>query len=103
LNYSSVTRAAAKPSSELRIWPKRLLDADRALDRNKRSTDPGRANFAFYSCDMPGRGVENAFSEYEAFALLTGIRLMRHGWTQGFVVSVLRRVQGTKHTREQIR
>jgi hypothetical protein len=97
-----VTPAATRPSSELCIWLKRLLDTDRALGRNKRSADPGRANFAFYSSDMPGRGVEIAFSEYEAFALLTGVQLMRHGWPQGFVVSVLRRVRPaleTEHAR----
>lgn len=88
-----VTPAATKPSSELRIWLKRLLDTDRNLGRDKRSTDPGRANFAFYGSDTPGRGVENAFSQYEVFALLTGVQLMRHGWPQGFVVSVLRRVR----------
>ena len=52
-----------------------------------------RANFAFYSLDAPGRGGENWFSDYDAFALLIGLQLMRHGWTQGFAVAVLRRVK----------
>jgi len=82
-----------KPSSEMRTRLKRLLETDRGLNRNKRSADPHRANFAFYSMDAPGRGVENWFSDYEAFALLTGLRLMRHGWPQGFAVAVLRRVK----------
>jgi len=81
------------PSSELRTRIKRLLDTDRDLGRNKRSADPERANFAFYRSEMPGRGAETLFSDYEAFALLTCLRLMRHGWPQGFVVSVLRRVR----------
>ena len=84
---------SAKPSSEMRTRLKRLLETDRGLGRNKRSADPEYANFAFHSMDMPGRGVENWFSDYEAFALLTGLRLMRHGWPQGFVVAVLRRVR----------
>ena len=84
---------SAKPSSEMRTRLKRLLETDRGFGRNKRSADPERANFAFYSVDGPGRGVENWFSADEAFALLTGLRLMRHGWPQGFAVAVLRRVK----------
>lgn len=84
---------SAKPSSEIRTRLKRLLDTDRGLGCNKRSADPENANFAFYSTDAPGRGVENWFSDYEAFALLTGLGLMRHGLPQGFVVAVLRRVR----------
>ena len=37
--------------------------------------------------------MEVSFSDYEAFALLNGLRLMGHGWPQGFAVSVLRRVR----------
>src|SRR6516165_9419118 len=84
---------AAKPSSEMRTRLRRLLETDRALGRRKRSSDPKRANFAFSSMDAPGRGLENWFTGYEAFALLTGLRLMRDGWPQGLVVAVLRRVK----------
>jgi hypothetical protein len=84
---------SAKPSSELRTRLKRLLETDRALGRNKRSPDPERANFAFSGMEAPGRGLENWFTGYEAFALLTGLRLMREGWPQGLVVAVLRRVK----------
>ena len=37
--------------------------------------------------------MEIWFSEYEAFALLNGLRLIVHGWPQGFAVSVMRRVR----------
>ena len=37
--------------------------------------------------------MENWFSDYEAFALLNGVRLMGHGWPQGLAVSVMRRVR----------
>ena len=93
---------AVKPSSEMRTRLKRLLETDRGLGRTKRSTDPERANFAFYSLDAPGRGGENWFSDYDAFALLIGLQLMRHGWPQGFAVAVLRRVKPeleTQHAR----
>ena len=52
--------------------------------RNKRSADPERANFAFYSMDAPGRGIEIWFSEYVAFALLVGLRLMQHSKITSF-------------------
>jgi hypothetical protein len=84
---------SAKPSSEMRTRLRRLLETDRALGRNKRSHDPERANFAFSGMDAPGRGFENWFTGYEAFALLTGLRLMRDRWPQGLVVAVLRRVK----------
>jgi len=88
-----VLEGATEPSDELRTRIKRLLDTDRALGRNKRSADPEVASYAFYSVEAPGRGSENWFSDYEAFALLTGLRLMRHGWPQGFAVAALRRVK----------
>ena len=46
------------PTSELRTRLKRLLETDRALGRTARSSDPELANYAFYSADPPGSGVE---------------------------------------------
>jgi hypothetical protein len=89
---SRAFEASTKPAS-LRIRLKRLLETDRGLGRSKRSADPVRANFAFYSMEGPGRGSEVWFSAYEAFALLTGLRLMHHGWPQRFAVAVLRSVR----------
>src|ERR1700751_1652802 len=83
----------AKPRSEIRTQLRRLLETDRSLGRNKRSSDPEKANFAFYSMDTLGRGTENYFSEYEVFALLTCLRLMRHGWPQTRAVALLRGVR----------
>jgi hypothetical protein len=83
----------ARPSSQTRTRLKRLLDTDRRLGRTKHSTHPERASFAFYTTDAPGRGVELWFSQYEAFALLLGLNLMRHSWPQRLVVTVLRRVR----------
>lgn len=80
-----------KPSSALRTRIKRLLDTDRNLGRKVRSKNPEENQYAFYSEDAPGRGVEILFSEYEAFAVHLGLRLLVHGWPQAFVVSVLRR------------
>ena len=82
-----------EPTPELRTRMKRLLDADRAAGRTTRSSNPELRNYAFYSGEPPGSGVEVWFSEYEAFALLNGLRLMDHGWPQGFAVSILRNVR----------
>jgi len=81
------------PSSELRTRLKRLLETDRSLGRAPRSRDPERAIYAFYSVEAPGSGIEVWFSEYEAFALLNGLRLMAHGWPQGVAVSIMRCVR----------
>jgi hypothetical protein len=80
-------------SLELRTRVKRLLDMDRRLGQNARSRDPAAANYAFYSSDAPGKGNEVKFSDYEAFALLTGLRLLRHGWPQSFPVALLRQLR----------
>jgi len=82
--------STSMPSTELRTRVKRLLDSDRALGRNKRSPDPEISNYAFYSEAPPGKGAEIGFSDYEAFAVLVGLQLMRHGWPQGFPVKLLR-------------
>ena len=63
-----------QPTQGLRTKVKRLLEADRALHA---SAGANGGNFAFFSAEPPGRGVEIWFSAYEAFALLTGLRLTR--------------------------
>jgi hypothetical protein len=80
-----------KPTQGLQTKLKRLLEADRALQASAGAADGGA--FAFFSAAPPGRGVEIWFSSYEAFALLTGLRLMAHGWPQGQAVSVMRNVR----------
>jgi hypothetical protein len=84
---------SAEPTPDLRTRLKRLLDTDRALGRDLRSIDPRLAHYAFYSDEAPGSGTEVWFSDYESFALLNGLRLLGHGWPQGFAVGVLRQVR----------
>ena len=84
---------SAEPPSELRTRIKRLLELDRSLGRKLRSKDPEEANFAFFSDEAPGTGADILFSEYEAFALLNGLRIMGHGWPQGFAVAIMRNVR----------
>src|SRR5262245_2072673 len=85
--------SSQKPPSELRTRIKRLLELDRSIGRKVRSKDPEGANFAFFSEEAPGTGADIWFSEYEAFALLNGLRIMGHGWPQSFAVSIMRRVR----------
>jgi hypothetical protein len=82
-----------KPPSELRSRIKRLLELDRSMGRKLRSNDPQQANFAFFSEEAPGTGADISFSEYDAFALLNGLRVMGHGWPQGFAVAIMRRLR----------
>lgn len=91
----------SKPTAALRTRIKRLLDTDRNLGRRVRSKDPEENQYAFYSEDAPGKGVEIWFSEYEAFAVLLGLRLLAHGWPQAFVVSVLRRERADLETQHR--
>lgn len=84
---------AAVPSQGLRTQLKRLLDTDRSTIQDVRAKGSRTMNYAFYSADAPGKGKEVSFSDYEAFALDTGLRLLSHGWPQGFVVRALRHVR----------
>ena len=59
-------RGSTKLDSDLYSRVKRLLELDRA-----------KTHFAFYSADMPGRGYENRFSEFEL--LLAPYGLATHG------------------------
>jgi hypothetical protein len=82
-----------KPPSDLRTRIKRLLELDRSMGRKVRSKDPEEGNFAFFSEEAPGTGADISFSEYEAFALINGLRIMSHGWPQSFAVSIMRQVR----------
>ena len=84
---------SAEPPSELRTRIKRLLELDRSIGRQRRSKDAEKANFAFFSEEAPGTGADISFLEYDAFALLNGLRIMGHGWPQGFAVAMMRRVR----------
>ncbi|ODS02602.1 hypothetical protein AUC71_01475 [Methyloceanibacter marginalis] len=81
------------PSEVVKTAVKRLLDIDRHFKRSPRSNDPEQANYAFFSSDAPGSGVEVLFSPYEAFALLLGVDLLNHRWTQGTAVKILRQAR----------
>jgi hypothetical protein len=82
------------PAPTLRIKIKRLLD----LDRAKQPRSASVAKYAFYTSEKPGKGMESYFSEYEAFALLMGVRLLDHGLPQGFVVAILRSARSKLET-----
>jgi hypothetical protein len=79
--------------SKLRTRIKRLLELDRSIGRKPRSKDAEVAGFGFFSGEVPGTGADISFSEYEAFALLNGLRIIEHRWPQSFAVSIMRRVR----------
>lgn len=87
------------PSLELRTKVKRLLETDRKLGRSSRSADPERAQYAFYSAEARGSGVEVWFSAYEAFALFMALLLLEHGWPQAGAVSIVRRARPVLESR----
>lgn len=84
-----IFRADDERARELKLRLKRLLVTDRRLVRRKAT----EKRFAFFSQEAPGSGTEVMFSDYEAFALLAGLRLLEHGIPQATVVSVLRELR----------
>jgi hypothetical protein len=59
--------------TELRTRIKRLFELERSLGRGVRSKDPEQAKYAFFSEEAPGTGADIFFSEYESFALHSGL------------------------------
>ena len=72
---------------------KRLLETDRSLPQDDDVATSVLKATAFFSETSPGKGQEIWFSAYEAFAVVMGLILMRHGWPQSFAVRVLRQVR----------
>jgi hypothetical protein len=83
-------RQMSGPGPDVHSQIKRLLDADRALAPKEAGRSPG---YAFFSGTPPGRGFEVWFSAYESFAVLTGVRLLHHGWPQGTAVRIMRQAR----------
>ena len=90
---SLVEPTARQPSAGLRTRTKRLFETDRAFGRSSRASDSALLQYAFFSEDPPGRGVEIQFSPYEAFALLIAIHLVAHGWALNVVVAIMRQAR----------
>jgi hypothetical protein len=80
-------------ANELKFRIRRLLAADRGLGRRSNSKDEKNRQYAFYSQEPKGTGVDNLYSDYEAFALLAAIMLLEHGLPQASVVRVMRQVR----------
>jgi hypothetical protein len=84
----AIVSLVAPPSEQAHA--KLLTRIKRLLETDRRDKGPV---FGFFTGEAPGTGADISFSEYEAFALLNALRIMEHGWTQGFAVSVMRRVR----------
>lgn len=83
-------RDAQIPGLKMQI--KRLLLTDRRLGRGKRS-DRGADRYAFYSAKPKGTGIEVLFTDYEVFAVMAAIIVLKHGIPQAKVVSILQQVR----------
>jgi hypothetical protein len=83
----------SRPAPQIVTRLKRLLNADRVLDRNPRSVLREEATYAFFSGQLAGSGNENWYSPFESFAMFLGIRLMESGFPQRTVVRILRSVR----------
>ncbi len=77
--------------ADLKVKMKRLLVTDRHLGRGKRGGADHR--YAFHSHKPRGSGVEVMFSNYEAFALLAALIVLKHGVPQAKVVSILQEIR----------
>ena len=85
--------SSAKPSSELRTRVKRLLDMDRVLAVTRGPLIRKSRTMPFTAVIFQDGCRDMVFENYEAFALMIGLRLLQHGWPQGFPVSLLRRLR----------
>lgn len=89
------------PGEALKTDAKRLLDTDRRLERRSGSKNPEVANYAFFSGEAPGSGVEVYFSSYEVFALRLAVGLLQQEWPQATAVRIMRQLRSileTKHS-----
>jgi hypothetical protein len=86
------TLGASEPAQDLKLRIKRLLLTDRRLGRGRRS-DRRPDHYAFYSGKPQGSGTEVMFTEFEVFAVLAALLLLKHGIPQAKVVSILREVR----------
>jgi len=87
----ALQQAGTEDATNLRIRLKRLLDTDRTLSR--KVAGGHSLAYAFYTGEPPGGGVEVWFLSYEAFALLLGVLLLKHRWSQSTAVRILRQAR----------
>lgn len=76
------------PTPRLRADIRRLLEVDRNLGATQ-GPNPD-VSYAFYRAPPPGKGAEIAWSAYDAFALMIGVRLLRSEFPQRAAVEFLR-------------
>ncbi len=79
--------------NELKLRAKRLLVTDRRMGRYLKSANEEDLHYAFFGEEPPGSGTEIMFSAYEAFALLSALILLEHGFPQARAVRILRLVR----------
>jgi hypothetical protein len=90
---SALDPSGDRPASQILTRLKRLLNADRILERDPRSASAEQSTYAFFPGQLAGSGNENWYSPFEAFAMFLGMRLMESGFPQRTVVRILRSVR----------
>jgi hypothetical protein len=82
-----------EPRHELRMQLKRLLDLDRKKGVDAAKPWPEFRRLAFLEGGLPGKGFAIAYTRYDAFAMLLGLRLLDNNVPQMAVIRVLRRIR----------
>ena len=84
-------RPPAQP--DLRLEIKRLLDTDRKIGINPRAKSSEFRHLAFVSHKPEGTGFNIEYADYDVFALYVGVKLLRAGFTQLKVATLMRRLR----------
>lgn len=91
LAYALHDRPPVQPT--LRLEVKRLLDTDRKIGINPRSKTPDFRHLAFVSHRPEGTGFTIEYTEYDVFSIYVGTKLLRAGFTQLKVATLMRRLR----------
>lgn len=91
LAYALHFRPPVQPGLRLEI--KRLLDTDRRIGINPRARTPDFRHLAFVSHRPEGTGFNIEYADYDVFAIYVGIKLLRAGFTQLGVATLMRRLR----------
>ncbi|MDT3683727.1 MAG: hypothetical protein RO009_01630 [Pseudorhodoplanes sp.] len=91
LAYAVHFRPPVQP--ELRLEIKRLLDTDRKIGISPRAKSAESRHLAFVSHRPEGTGFNIEYADYDVFALYVGIKLLRAGFTQLGIATLMRRLR----------
>lgn len=82
-----------EPRVELKMKIKRLLDIDRKRGIDATTPFADLNQFAFMEGTLPGKGIAISYTDYDAFAVYLGLRLLDANVPQMAVIRLLRRIR----------